>query len=380
MFDIAEYGRMMGFRERVAAYASALCKKVEPGTVVLDIGTGSGILSFLACRAGAAKVYAIEPGNVIQLARDAARKNGLADRIEFIQGLSTEIELPEKVGGIVSDIRGVLPFYSSSLASIIDACDRFLKPDGWIIPGLESVWAALASCPEHYSRLTEVWSTEPRFDFEEARAYAVNSMRAARLPSQTILVEPKRWAVLDYRRLRELQIDTKMCWQIERDGLTHGICVWYDCETSRGFGFSNSPASSSPFAYNHAFFPFVEAMELSKGDLVEVVLRADFVGSDYVFSWDTIVKAASGATRKSFRQSTFLGTPISEQRRRKRSAHFIPDPNLDCAIDSRIMDLMRRREFLSEIARVLMADFPEKFKDWNAALARVADLSEKYSK
>ena len=41
MFDIAEYGRIMGFRERVEAYAAAIYKKVEPGTVVLDIGTGN---------------------------------------------------------------------------------------------------------------------------------------------------------------------------------------------------------------------------------------------------------------------------------------------------------------------------------------------------
>jgi len=380
MFDVPDYGSMMGFRERVSAYASALRMKVEPGAVVLDIGTGTGILSFLACHAGAAKVYAVEPGNVIQLARDAARKNGLADRIEFIQALSTEIDLPEKVDGIVADIRGVLPFYSRSLVSIIDACDRFLKPDGWVVPGRESVWAALASCPEYYRPITEVWNTEPRFNFEEARVYSLNSMRATRLPPQSTLVESKRWAVLDYRRLRDLEIHTRMRWQIERGGVTHGLCMWYDCETSPGFGFSNSPAQASSFVYKHAFFPFVEAVELSQSDQVEVVLRADFDGSDYVFSWNTIIKTPFAATRRIFHQSTFLGTPIAERRLRKRASEFVPAPNLDCTIDTRVMDLIRCGERLSEIAKVVLEEFPEKFKDRNAAFARVADLSEKYSK
>jgi protein arginine N-methyltransferase 1 len=128
------YGSMIRDTARTGAYAGALRAVVRPDSVVLDIGTGSGILALLACRFGARKVYAVEPDDIIQLAREAAAANGFADRIEFIQGISTRLDLREKVDVIVSDLRGVLPALEQGLVSIMDARDRLLAPGGRLIP------------------------------------------------------------------------------------------------------------------------------------------------------------------------------------------------------------------------------------------------------
>src|SRR5437899_507972 len=85
MYDVATYGGMIADRGRTSAYDRALRAKVRPGAVVLDIGAGPGIMAFLACRAGAARVYAVEPDDVIYLARQLAADNGFSSRIEFIQ-------------------------------------------------------------------------------------------------------------------------------------------------------------------------------------------------------------------------------------------------------------------------------------------------------
>ena len=61
MYTIPEYGRMMGDRVRMEAYTLALRQAVKPGSVVLDIGTGTGIFAVLACQFGARVVYALEP-------------------------------------------------------------------------------------------------------------------------------------------------------------------------------------------------------------------------------------------------------------------------------------------------------------------------------
>lgn len=68
---------------------------MRPGDVVLDLGCGTGILGLLACRAGAARVYAVDEGKVIAIAKALARANGVADRITFIEGHSTRISLSE---------------------------------------------------------------------------------------------------------------------------------------------------------------------------------------------------------------------------------------------------------------------------------------------
>src|SRR5438876_6163650 len=103
MYDLLAYGAMIADEQRTAAYARALEARITDGAVVADVGTGSGIMAMIACRAGACRVYALEPDDIIQVAREAAAANGFADRICFIQAASSELDLPEPVDGIVSD-------------------------------------------------------------------------------------------------------------------------------------------------------------------------------------------------------------------------------------------------------------------------------------
>ena len=59
MYSIDAYGEMINDRVRMDAYAAALARTVTPGAVVLDIGTGTGIMALLAVRMGARQVYAL---------------------------------------------------------------------------------------------------------------------------------------------------------------------------------------------------------------------------------------------------------------------------------------------------------------------------------
>ena len=72
MYSIADYGAMIADEVRMGAFVRALRQAVKPGAVVIDIGTGTGIFALLACRFGARRVYAIEPSDAIQVAREIA--------------------------------------------------------------------------------------------------------------------------------------------------------------------------------------------------------------------------------------------------------------------------------------------------------------------
>lgn len=65
--------------------------------VVLDVGAGSGILSFFAAQAGAKRVYAVEASTMAVHAADLVKSNGLANTITVVPGKIEEISLPEKV-------------------------------------------------------------------------------------------------------------------------------------------------------------------------------------------------------------------------------------------------------------------------------------------
>src|SRR5437867_2580258 len=144
MYSIADYGAMISDEVRMGAFVRALRQAVKPGAVVIDIGTGTWIFALLACRFGARRVYAIEPDDAIQVAREIAVANGCADRIEFIQDLSTGVTLGERADVIISDIGGVLPWFQQHIPSIADARRRFLAPGGALIPQRDTAWAAVA--------------------------------------------------------------------------------------------------------------------------------------------------------------------------------------------------------------------------------------------
>src|SRR2546427_895260 len=191
MYSIIGYGAMVADRVRTDAYCEALRQAMKPGAVVLDIGTGAGIFALLACQFGARKVYAIEPSDAIQVAREIAAANGYRDRIEFIQKLSTKVELQERADVIVSDIRGVLPLFDHHLPSIIDARKRMLAPSGALIPKCDTLWVAVAEAPELYKRYTNPWQANVYdIDMASAQPVVTNTWTTGRGMPEQLLVEP----------------------------------------------------------------------------------------------------------------------------------------------------------------------------------------------
>lgn len=61
------------------------------GKVVLDVGAGSGILSFFAIQAGATKVYAVEASNMAAHCNTLVQANKLAGRIVVIRSVMINV-------------------------------------------------------------------------------------------------------------------------------------------------------------------------------------------------------------------------------------------------------------------------------------------------
>jgi len=110
--------------------------------VVLDVGTGSGILAIWAAKAGAKKVYAIEATYMAEHARALCKANGVGDVVEVLQQAMEDVELPEKVDVIVSEWMGYLLLRESMMDSVIVARDRWLKPDGALFPSHATMYLA----------------------------------------------------------------------------------------------------------------------------------------------------------------------------------------------------------------------------------------------
>ena len=66
MFD--NHRELLAHQLRTDAFREAICRVLKRGDVVVDLGSGSGVFSFFAAEAGAARVYAIEKQHVADVA------------------------------------------------------------------------------------------------------------------------------------------------------------------------------------------------------------------------------------------------------------------------------------------------------------------------
>lgn len=307
MYSLRFYGQMLADASRMDAYTEALRRTVTPDSVVMDLGSGPGVFAMLACKFGARRVYAVEPASVISVAREAAAANGLADRIEFFDDLSTDINVPEPANIIISDLRGVLPWFQQNIPSIIDARRRLLATGGVLIPRRDILWAAVVEAPEQYEELVGPWQGK-RFelDLTAGTHFVTNTWRKERVQPQQLLSEPVCWTTVDYHEVESADIQAEITWRAARNGTAHGFVVWFDSELVDGVSFSNRPGAPETI-YGNGLFPLSKPVELIEGDEIRLRLAAKVVKDDYVWRWDTDFERP----KVSFKQSTFFGVPLS---------------------------------------------------------------------
>ena len=150
--DPVEHARMLHDDRRTRDYIAALREAVRPGDVVLDIGTGSGVLAIAAARAGARHVYAVEASDIADVAERVFVTNGVQERVTLIRGWSREIELPERADLLVAEVIGNEPFEEEILETTLDARHRLLKPNARLIPHTLELVARPLFIPEAEAR------------------------------------------------------------------------------------------------------------------------------------------------------------------------------------------------------------------------------------
>lgn len=309
MYSVADYGRMAADAVRMSAYRRAIAKTVRPGSIVLDVGAGTGIMTLLAIRAGAARVYAVDPNPAVWLVPEVARENGVGDKVVTYQTTSLEMAVPEKVDVVISDMRGSAPLIDQNLLSLHDIKQRWLAPNGVILPRRDRLGVVLVEAEGMGERLESAVRSFERLGFkaEATRKSIRNQLHSdayAPFAASDALSTRATWAEIVYGDPAPPVVEGTVTLLVERSGIARGLSCFFETELCDGVAFDTAPGQA--VIYNRIYLPLDEAVEVEPGDEVRATVRAGTRGERW--AWDTTI-TRGGAVLGSQRQATFLGLP-----------------------------------------------------------------------
>jgi protein arginine N-methyltransferase 1 len=334
VYDAKDYDAMFSDGARTAAYLAAIGRAVQPGSAVVEIGTGVGYFAVAACRAGARRVYAIEANPIVELAECVAAENGCAGSITFIHDDSRRVNLPERGDLLLSDLRGVLPLSGEHIPTIVDARGRLVHSGAIMIPVRDAMFAAPCVAPADWRRDHLLPGDAPHGIGRRAVAERLRSdWYRCHLEGPDLLAEAIAWASLDYASIESPNVSGCAEWSFTHDGVADGLALWFDADL--GFGISMSNAPSAPRAlYGQAFFPFERALAVRAGDRLTAELGANLVNGDYLWGWNTHFTPTADGEPVAFRQSNLAAHIVSLDRLHRLSSREREDDRISPTIPS----------------------------------------------
>jgi len=270
---------MMGDEARNAAYDAAIRAAVKPGALVLDIGTGSGLLAMMAARAGAGHVFACEAEPVLAAkAREIVRANGLAERITIIPKRSLDLrvgpDLPRRVDVLISEIVDEVLLGEGIAGTLDHALSELVAEGAPAIPRAGIIHAMLVDSPALHER--DYVRQAAGFDvsrFNEFSRYSCSAAELRRFDYRP-LSEPMEVFRFDFTRPGIVAESKSIGLPITARGTGHALVTWFDLLLDDRQTVSSGPGSPSSHwtqvVHVCADPPVVEA-----GDVVSVQASHD---------------------------------------------------------------------------------------------------------
>ena len=270
------HAEMIYDEERVTQYQKAIEETVKKGDIVVDVGAGTGLLSFLCVKAGAARVHAIERSTIIRQAERLADANGLAGRITFHATDSRTANIGERADVIVSELIGHMVFEEGMVEALIDAKKRFAKPRASILPKRVTLYAAPVIEEETYSSSIECWNRKAwGMDFSIMREEAVSTSYLVDIAPSSLLARPEPVFKVDFSLESEKSFKKEIEFTLERSSSMNGLAFWFDADLSDAVLLPSSPWTSTH--WKQCFVPFSTPAETEAGSRlvtgVELSLR-----------------------------------------------------------------------------------------------------------
>ncbi len=269
---------MMNDSIRNNAYELAINKVVSKDSVVLDIGTGSGLLAMFAARAGAKRVFACERvGLIAEKAKEIVKRNGMSDIITVLNKDSSMLEvgqdMPFKADVVIAEIFDVGLIGEGVIPTINDAYARLLSPNAVCIPGQAKIFGALVESRDIYEqgRVGRISG----FDMGKFNEFSSLSYFQAKLSNfpHRLISDVFEVFSFNFDNKPITSENRKINVRITEDGTCHCVAFWFRLPLAEGIYLDIGPTINSH--WKQAVQLLTPAVQLQKNQDVVVLAKHD---------------------------------------------------------------------------------------------------------
>lgn len=261
-----------------AAIRAAITQR-DRDALILDIGSGSGLLAMMAARAGAANVISCEAVPVIAEAASAiVAVNGYEDQVKIVNKMSTDLvigdDLPTRADILVSEILSSDLLAEDVLSTFEDAHARLLNEGAMVIPRA----ASAVGCLVESDVLSKYAFVGPVSGFDVS---AFAPLAALRLPVHGTMtawnrlspdIELQRIDLTKTRHAEELRVIEI---PVSASGRAIGIVQWMRIDLAEGVEFSNHPDDYADGGWLQVLHPFPAPVSVEAGSILSIIAGHD---------------------------------------------------------------------------------------------------------
>lgn len=281
---------MMNDTVRNDAYEKALKSALKNGGVVLDIGSGSGLLAMMAARHGATKVTTVEAVSMVaEKAKIIIQKNGFEGQIQVINKLSTNLvvgsDLSERADILVTEIfdNGLLG--ENALVAIEHARNHLLKANAQLIPCGAKVFAMCIESQEIYNQhRVEKISNFDLSPFNQFSTFGYTGYHLAKMDYRALSATAPIFE-FDFRKKSENK-SVSIEFNITESGTCHAVAFWYELQLDPDTIISTAPHLPQLSCWKQAVQLLPQPLSLTKGQTFKL-----FANHDDELLWFTVGKS-----------------------------------------------------------------------------------------
>jgi protein arginine N-methyltransferase 1 len=242
---------------RMKNFKAAIDYVVKPGHKVMELGGGTGVLSWFAVAAGAEKVWCVEynPDLVIEARRFLAlNKNG--HRVEVIHANAFEYLPPEPVDVVICEMIHVAMLREKQVAMMESFKSRYRERFGEVLPILVPTAVIMAVQPLHQE-----------YDFEGYKAPIIQLQQVpGDFSATTEMAPPEIYSILDFTEPSSLDIAWDGAFIMQHSGVVNALRF----VTKNILAIEQEKSTTIEWFNNYMALPLANPVNVKTGDELRV--------------------------------------------------------------------------------------------------------------